>query len=474
METDSGTREAVFEVRLSRPATAAFTIDYGTSDGSAVAGTDYTRTTGSLSFAVGQTVGTVRVPVRGDVVAETAETFFLLLTSPANPALPTNGLLGTATILDDDSSTSPVISISSASVGETFNDRLRFVVTLSEASAEAVTVDFRTLARTAREADLTDAFSSANNNGSIVFAPGQTSATIYIRPDSDSLDERDEQIVLELINPVGGVFAGRVPALRATGTILDDDGAGTNLSLLVSDPVLIEGNAGSREAVFELRLSRPADAFFSVSYETRNGSATAGDYTPTAGAVSFLAGQDVAYVRVAVAGDTLAETTESFFLAITPPANPALGITGLVGTATIFDDDTLAGPVFSLSGGSSSESFNQNIRFVVTLSAPSIDEVRIPFRTLNGSTTDYDLSSDSADPNNNGVLVFAPGQTTRSIFVRPDSDAVDERDEDVILELYDPSGGVFAGGTPVLRAAGIILDDDTANPICRSWLPIRC
>ena len=70
-----------FTVSLSRAASAAVTVDYSTSDGSARAASDYTATSGTLTFAAGTTEKTVSVPVLDDTIDEGSETFTLTLSN---------------------------------------------------------------------------------------------------------------------------------------------------------------------------------------------------------------------------------------------------------------------------------------------------------------------------------------------------------------------------------------------------------
>jgi hypothetical protein len=459
IEGDSGTREAVFEIRSSRPASGGFNLGFSVLPGTAQAGTDYVAQTGTIVWVTGQEVATVRVPVVGDQLAEPTEYFFLSLTPPAGLDVAGPGLVGMATVLDTDSMFGPNvrvphISVTRAAATESGNLNLRFVVTLSEPSLDAVTVDYRPLVRSAGEGDIFDNFTANANNKRISFAPGQTSVDIIISPDNDSADELDEHFVLELFNPVGAAFNGGVPLLRATGVVLDDDGAGSNLALFVSDPVILETGPGAREAQFEVRLSRPAETALTLAYETRDGSALAGqDYSARTGTLTFRPGQEVAFVNVPVSDDALAEDAERFFLVVTPPAGVNLGTAGLVGTASIIDNDGGGLPVVTLAGDATSGT----LRFVVTLSQPSIDEVRVQYRTLFDTAKEDDVFSLSAT---RGTLVFAPGQTSASVFVSQQSENIDEIDEHVTLELFDPVNAVLAGGGPVVREIGIMRDDD--------------
>ncbi len=83
VEGNSGTVNAVFTVRLEGSPATPVSVNYATADVTATAGTDYTATSGVLTFAVGETVKTISVPVTGDVIAEQNETFRLNFSNPA-------------------------------------------------------------------------------------------------------------------------------------------------------------------------------------------------------------------------------------------------------------------------------------------------------------------------------------------------------------------------------------------------------
>ena len=72
-----------FVVTLSRAASGTVSVDYATADGSATAGEDYTATSGTLTFAAGETTKSVSVPLLDDVVNDGGETFTLTLSNPA-------------------------------------------------------------------------------------------------------------------------------------------------------------------------------------------------------------------------------------------------------------------------------------------------------------------------------------------------------------------------------------------------------
>ena len=81
-EAREGVDEAVaFAVTLSRAASGTVTVDYASADGTAVAGEDYTATSGTLTFAACEREKTVAVPILDDEHDEGRETFTLVLSN---------------------------------------------------------------------------------------------------------------------------------------------------------------------------------------------------------------------------------------------------------------------------------------------------------------------------------------------------------------------------------------------------------
>ena len=67
---------------LNRAAGHEVSVDYATADETATAGTDYTATSGTLTFTAGETAKTVKVPLLDDAIDEGKETMRLLLSNP--------------------------------------------------------------------------------------------------------------------------------------------------------------------------------------------------------------------------------------------------------------------------------------------------------------------------------------------------------------------------------------------------------
>ncbi len=71
-----------FAVTLNRAAAHDVSVDYATKDETATAGADYTATSGTLTFAAGETAKTIRVPVLDDAIDEGREVMRMMLSNP--------------------------------------------------------------------------------------------------------------------------------------------------------------------------------------------------------------------------------------------------------------------------------------------------------------------------------------------------------------------------------------------------------
>ena len=80
---------------LSRASSGPVAVAYATADGTATAGADYTRTSGTLSFAAGETEKTVAVPVLDDAIDEGEETFTLRLVNASGARIADGTATGT-------------------------------------------------------------------------------------------------------------------------------------------------------------------------------------------------------------------------------------------------------------------------------------------------------------------------------------------------------------------------------------------
>lgn len=98
-EGNSGTTPMNFTVSLLPASTGVVTVDYASADGTATSA-DYQPTSGTLSFAPGETTKTVTVQVVGDTVVEPDEVFYVDLGAVSGAEI--TKAQGVGTIVDDD------------------------------------------------------------------------------------------------------------------------------------------------------------------------------------------------------------------------------------------------------------------------------------------------------------------------------------------------------------------------------------
>ena len=150
-------------------------------------------------------------------------------------------------------------------------------------------------------------------SSTVTVPAGATSAAVTVTVTGDTLFEADETFSVTLSAP------GNATLGVATGvaTITNDDAAP---AISVNDAGVVEGNTGSQNAVFTVSLSAASGLGASATFVTANATATAGsDYTAVSTTVTIPAGATAATVNVPVLGDTLAEATETFTVALSGP-----------------------------------------------------------------------------------------------------------------------------------------------------------
>jgi chitinase len=209
VEGNTGTRYAQVAVRLDAPGGRTVTVNYATAGGSATAGSDFTAVSGQLTFAPGQTVKTVLVPVHGDRVAEPNETVAVVL-SGARHASIRDGT-GVVTITDDE----PRLSVGDAwgtvvsHLDGVSGTTLHFTVSLAMAYDQAVTVNYATADGTATAG--VDYLAAA---GTLTFAPGETTKTIAVTTTANFAFGTLQ-------------FSIKLTGASANAQILDDQGVGS-------------------------------------------------------------------------------------------------------------------------------------------------------------------------------------------------------------------------------------------------------
>lgn len=495
-------------------------VNYTTVDGTATSGAtrpDFVAKTGTVQFAADETTKTVTVNLVNDVNHEANETFKLRLTGATNGVVvddqgaPVATFDKVATITGSDDRPTVEILDTSISEGSTAGSPVNMVFTVRLRSggenavdeAEAITVNYETVAGTARDTasgvfavDFTKVI-----GGSITFLPvrpdpdhpgqmlpAETQKTISISVLGDLIDENDETFSVKLTTATAATTPDATPIQivgngTAVGTIIDDDNAPVLKFSGASngDISTIEGSFGNATIKPTLQLQQSANGptTFSekdvtVTVTIVAGTATHGvDYlTPdgTTFTVTIPKGSSTREIPLTIVGDNIREANETFTLQLSNAQNTSIADGGA--KVTITDDDLVpqlvAGNVTLVEG----ESGTTNMIFTVSLQGATDQIV-----TVNYATTDGTAVSKGALPDFtavSGKLSFAPGETTKTVSVPVFGDTWAEADETFTFTLSGSANATIltANGTGTIQngadsVVGVVVQDaiSVENPV---------
>jgi Metallo-peptidase family M12/Calx-beta domain len=327
---ETGTNAVLTLVRTGVTNTTV-TVDYATADGTAVAGTDYTNTTGTATFAGGVTSATVTVPLIHNPALTGTRTFKVALSNPSNTLL---GAVTNATVSKLDADVQFNFTATGTNVLETAGKATLTVLRLGGTSATN-TVDFAIGTNGTAVAGT----NYTATNGTLTFVPGVTNLTITLPVLHDGAVAGDKTVPVVLSN-AGGTSLGGSLAVgtndTATVTIQDVDSA-FNFSASTNSVA----ETGGTITVTVVRTGGVVGAA-TVKYATTNSTAIAGtNYTAATGTLNFAAGVTNKTFTITILNHHMATTNSALFTVglSAPTGNGQIGNTG-VETITI----TGAGP----------------------------------------------------------------------------------------------------------------------------------
>ena len=481
--------------------TGGVTIGVASGDTAAVTVSPATLTFTTANWDTAQTVTATGVE-DGDLADETATISHMVTATGCAAAYPTGLSIASVRVSVEDNDTA-LFSIDSPRVAEGGagdTPALEFTVTLSPAASVQATVAYADSMGGSADPG-TGMDYTAVTAGTLTFAPGVTTQTVSVTVTGDATAESDETVRLQLSNPTPSGFLIATGMGTGTGTIVDDD----TPTLTIDSPRVAEGNSGTTEMVFTVRLEPASTGQVTVEWEDQTsvtGTADPGtDYTrlsPSSGVLTFAAGETSKTIPVQVRGDGAIEPDETVRVAITNPtpsgtpirdadgviATSAIGVGTITNDDGIVDDDGRTSPPLPqltidapqvVEGPSGTTA---TLRFTARLSRTTRRTVTVAYEDARQGTaragalcargTDYVAFAP-------GTLTFAPGTRTQTIDVVVIGDAVEESDETVRVRLHSPVNADLwrSAANPALSAGvgvGTIVDDD---PSARSWsLPL--
>jgi hypothetical protein len=383
-----------FTVTKTGTTSSSYSVNYATTTGgTATSGTDYTATSGTLTFPAGSTTSLpVTVPTLTDSVVESPETVLVTLSAPTGGATITTSQ-GSGTINDVPP---PSFAISNATaVSEGGN--LTFTVTKTGTTLSSYSVNYATGGGTA-----TSGTDYTAKSGTLTFAAGGTSSQpITISTLTDGVIESPETVLVTLSAPTGGAT---ITTSQGSGTIND---VPPPPSFAISNATAVsEGSP----LTFTVTKTGTTSSTYSVNYTAGGGTAATGsDYTATSGTLIFAAGGTSSQpITVPTLTDSVVESPETVLVTLSSPTGGAT-ITTSQGSGTINDNSSSNLPPVA---NADTTSFNCSVYQTVNLVANDTDpENNVPLHLVSitgpGSATVTSTTSVTIGENTTGTFTFS-------------------------------------------------------------------
>ena len=428
---DIGSGESLVLIVLSAASADTVTVDYATSDITAEAGSDYTETSGTFTFAAGETAKTIMIPLFDDDIYETNERLRITLSNPTGATIAEP--LGQVTIVDDESP--PTASIANVTVSEGAGT-MTLTLNLSHESSRS-TGYFATTSDVGGTATQGADYENFLSGGEarITVPAGDTQASLDITITDDAAAEGSETITIRWDNDLPGGDA-TPDVILFTGTITDNDSSDATLSALTVndgtndltlDPTFVSGTyvyaAEVDNAITTVTLTATVnDDDAEITAVTLAGTAIADtDFTDGIAVPSLVVGDNEIVVTATAEDASIQDYTVTVTRHSTPPE-----ITFLSNTTTAL------------------ENHSATAHFGLVFSHPSTKIV----------TVDYAAQDDTAEggldyqrTDSSGTLTYEPGQTGGAIVFHMLDDNIYESDEQFFVVLSNPTNATLPSPT---------------------------
>ncbi len=451
---DTGAGMAQVPVMLGGPtgqtSTSTVTVNYTTVNGSAVSGTDYSTTSGQLTFGPGQTEQSISVPITNRSSSAPSRSFTVVLSGPSNANIVQSTATVTIGASGGTTQSSPYIYAPPHTVIAEADGWVDLPITLGAPSTNQVAVNWSVGAGNCNNA------LSGTNSGTLTFVPGQVVQVIRMQVN---------QCNGNFLNSVSLTLGGAVSGIIADPLTVIDVVGDNNL---VSTPGLyIRGNTvdtGAGMAQVPVMLGGPtgqtSTSTVTVNYTTVNGSAVSGtDYSTTSGQLTFGPGQTEQSISVPITNRSSSAPSRSFTVVLSGPSNAnivqstATVTIGASGGTTQSSPSIFAPPNLAVSEASGW------VDLPVTLGARSTNQVAVNWSVGAGNC------NNALSGTNSGTLTFVPGQVLRVIRMQVNPCNL-TTDNSASLTLSGAVNGVIGNATTV-----ITVTPPQAAPTITSFTP---
>lgn len=439
--------------------TGSVSASYTTTSGTAQPGVNYVSSSGTITFANGQTSGTIAIPLVQNNLVQTPVSFTVTLSNPTGGAqlvAPTNA---TVTILSDNFG----VAFSSATnyVGETNSYGYIAVQRVGDTSI-AFDVNYATTNGTALAGVNYQATS-----GTLSFASGQVLETIQV-PLYNNRGTTNLMFGLLMFDPT----AGAQVAYPSNAVVIIQPGM-AGLSFTNSTNSVSKND---NYALIAVVCSNPSIepvpttnvAALTVNFATADGTAEAGvDYVKTTGTLIFTNGVATNYFRVPLINNSLVEGNRTFSVSLLNPTPPGKLVAPSTQQITIVDDNaglSFSSPTYSVlkDGGQATITV---LRTDFTNTTSSVN-----FATADGTAVageDYVAT--------NGTFTFTNGETAHTFSVAIIGNSMVQPDKTVLLQLFDPINGFlvapYASTLTIRDTSGSLVVPAGSALVSESFLP---
>ncbi len=440
----------------------AVAATFATSDGTGVAGVDYTATTQTVSFADGDsTPKTVTVPVQVNTTVRGNETVNLSLTSPSGGAALGTPATSLLTIIQTPTPGKLQFSAPAYNATDTAGSA-SITVTRIGGSGGAVSATFATSDGSGKAGvDYTA------TTQTVSFADGDaTPKTVTVPVNVNPAVAGNETVNLSLSKPTGGATLGDLPT--ATLTIIQT--MAPSPGNLVFSSSAYSANDTSGNATVTVSRFGGSLGVVSVTVSTSNGTGVAGvDYTPITQSVTFANGDtSPKNVSIPVFVNKTLTGNETVNLSLSNPTGGAALNDPATAQLTIVQTSPppppppppQAGSLQFTAGAYAVLDSAGNANLTVTRTGGSAGAVSVTLATANGTGiagVDYTATTQTVS--------FADGDTAPKTVVVPVLiDSAHPGNKTVTLTLSNPTGGASLG-TPATASLTITQASTPAGTI---------
>ena len=444
-----GGSDAVITVLRTNGNANTVTVQLTTSDGTAVAGLNYSNASTVLTFLAGQTVATDNIPIIQLTNAVPNATVNLTLSNPTGGAVlssPTNAVLTIVNDIADFTFASASYFVSEAAGSVTLT------ILRGGPTNAAATVNFTTYSPA--NAAESNGFAVPNRDyvpisGALTFPPGVTLETIPVTILKGTNVNPVVSFQVLLQNPSTGTQIG-VPGTATVGIISDVTGFA-----FATNSYIVGENGGS--VLVTVNRLNPNTGSLSVRFATSDNTAINGvDYVATNGTLNFLDGQATNSFAVQILNPNLVESNKTFNIALLRPSTNSYVVSPSNTVVTI--TNVYVGLAFGSSSFTVSEC-SESAAIPVILTGLTNSAINVDASTANGSG----VAGVNYFPTN-AELEFLPGQTVAYLYVKPINNHVVGPNHTVILNLANNfPAPATVGGVQLLSPSTALLTIEECN-----------